>query len=170
MGACCYRTATTQCDGSRIKGSRPASQMGRDAGIIDAGGTVMVKISSSDAADATSGPDATRVAERSGRRSVSTVRRTVVSAALALALVSIGSSAAFAGEITGSGVSLKPLQANSDCAFSGLDAVDGSAIDPLDADDAVFGRTQSFGQLISQGLTVPGVPGVACNGHLSPAR
>ena len=74
-------------------------------------------------------------------------------AIVAGALGSLGG-VAHAGEITGQHPAqqtpIKQFTAASICSFSGLDAVDGSAADPLDHDDAVFGRTQSFGQLVSQ--------------------
>ena len=82
----------------------------------------------------------------------------------ALALGSLLPSAALAGELTGSGKDLKPLRANSECAFSGLD----------DADDDGFVHTQSWGRLGKEGrafLRSIGVyPGVACNGHLHPMK
>ena len=90
------------------------------------------------------------------------MRRTILSAACAIALLSVGASAVAAGELTGNGTSLKPLHANSECAFSGLD----------DADDDGFGRTQNWGQLGTGGrafLSSLGVtPDVMCNGHLNP--
>lgn len=60
---------------------------------------------------------------------------------------------AFAGEITGQKVPevtpIKGYIAASICSFSGQDADDSlTGIDP-DGDDAFFGRTQSFGQLVS---------------------
>lgn len=73
-------------------------------------------------------------------------------------------SIAGAGEITGNGKDLKPLNANSECAFSGLD----------DADDDGFGRTQSWGQIpkAERGfLTSIGVhPSTLCNGNRNPQR
>ena len=72
-----------------------------------------------------------------------------------------------AGEITGQvpaqQTPVKHFTAASICAFSGLDAVDGSAADPDDDDDALFGRTQSFGQIVSQsGGHAKGGAGGAC--------
>ena len=63
---------------------------------------------------------------------------------------------ALAGEITGKGKSTAaPANANSICAFSGLD-------DP-DADS--FGRTQSFGQFVRMGeKDAHPSPGQACRG------
>jgi len=79
-------------------------------------------------------------------------------------LLGISFGAVSAGELTGNGKSLKPLHANSECAFSGLD----------DADDDGFDHTQNWGQLGTGGrafLTSIGVtPASMCNGHLSPQK
>ena len=78
------------------------------------------------------------------------------------AMVGLSASSAFAGELTGNGKSLHPLNANSICAYSGLD----------DADDDEFGKTQNWGQLPKEVRDVIGEfgahPGEACNGHLNP--
>ncbi len=66
---------------------------------------------------------------------------------------------ALAGEVTGTGEStpIREGAAASICAFSGLD-------DDDPEDDAFFGRTQSYGQLVQQGLKAfAPSPGVACN-------
>ena len=92
------------------------------------------------------------------------MRRTLVSAACAAMLFTVGASTVVAGELTGTGESLKPLRANSECAFSGLD----------DADDDGFVHTQSWGRLPqaqrdffrSIGVT----PDNLCNGHLNPLK
>lgn len=72
-------------------------------------------------------------------------------------LVGLGANAAVAGEVTGNGKSLHPLQGHSACAFSGLDDDDVE-------DDAFFDRVQSYGQLVKNGLKdfAPS-PGEACN-------
>ena len=92
------------------------------------------------------------------------VKRTLLSTACAVTLLSVGVSAVAAGEITGNGKDLKPPHANSECAFSGLD----------DADDDGFVHTQSWGRLSKADrafLTSIGVtPGTACNGHLNPLK
>ena len=92
------------------------------------------------------------------------MRRTFLSAACAIALLSVGASSVAAGEITGNGKILQPLHANSECAFSGLD----------DADDDGFTHTQNWGQLGTGGrafLTSIGVtPAAMCNGHLNPMK
>lgn len=90
------------------------------------------------------------------------MRRTLLSLACAITLLSVGAGAVAAGEITGNGKSLQPLHANSECAFSGLD----------DADNDGFVKTQNWGQLGTDGrafLTSIGVtPAAMCNGHLNP--
>jgi hypothetical protein len=92
------------------------------------------------------------------------VKRTIVAALGAVALLSINVGAVSAGELTGNGTSLKPLHANSECAFSGLD----------DADDDGFVHPQNWGSLGAGGrefLTSIGVtPATMCNGHLNPMK
>lgn len=92
------------------------------------------------------------------------MKRTLLSAACAIALLGVTVGAVAAGELTGNGKSLQPLRANSECAFSGLD----------DADDDGFDRTQNWGQ-IPKGdrdfLRSIGVsPESLCNGHLNPMK
>ena len=72
-----------------------------------------------------------------------------------LALVAAGAGAASAGEVTGNGKPTPaPQHAASICVYSGLN--DDTAEEP--------GRTQSYGQLVRQGLKqfLPS-PGDACN-------
>jgi hypothetical protein len=92
------------------------------------------------------------------------VKRTLLSAACAIALLSVAVGAVAAGEITGNGKSLQPLHANSECAFSGLD----------DADDDGFEHTQNWGQIPKAErdfLRSIGVsPENLCNGHLNPLK
>jgi hypothetical protein len=89
------------------------------------------------------------------------MKRVLLSAACAIALLSVGASAVAAGEITGNGKSLQPLHANSECAFSGRD----------DGDDDAFTHTQNWGQLPAADrdfLRSIGVsPENMCNGHLN---
>jgi hypothetical protein len=83
------------------------------------------------------------------------VKKAILSVAVCAALVAgMGAQSAFAGEITGTGESLKPLHGESICAFSGLD----------DGDADIFDHVQSYGQAVKQGLkdVVPS-PGDACN-------
>ena len=92
------------------------------------------------------------------------MRRLLLSTTCAIALMTVGAEVVAAGELTGEGTSLKPLRANSECAFSGLD----------DADADGFEHTQNWGQLstgdraflASIGLS----PWQSCNGHLNPMR
>ncbi|HET9346076.1 MAG TPA: hypothetical protein VFO05_10250 [Candidatus Limnocylindrales bacterium] len=92
------------------------------------------------------------------------MRRTLLSATGVILLLTLGPRVVLAGEITGTGESLKPLHANSECAFSGLD----------DADDDGFVRTQNWGQLPKAQReffeTIGVAPSSLCNGHLSPLR
>lgn len=80
----------------------------------------------------------------------------LIAAALTL---TITASVALAGEITGNGKLLE-IHGRSECAFSGLDEPD-----PVDgdADDALFGRTQSWGQIPAAIRAGFPHPGVACN-------
>ena len=86
----------------------------------------------------------------------------------AAALVALGATSAYAGEITGHGDSLKQpdgsLHGASICAFSGLnDAYSG---DPDVPDEDGFTRTQNWGQVSPEGkafLTSIGLhPGQSC--------
>jgi len=92
------------------------------------------------------------------------VKKSLLASLCALAILWAGAGAVAAGELTGSGKDLKPLHANSECAFSGLD----------DADDDGFVHTQSWGRLGSEGrafLKSIGVtPWTMCNGHLNPMK
>lgn len=92
------------------------------------------------------------------------MKRILLSAACAIALMGVGAGAVAAGEITGNGKSLQPLHANSECAFSGLD----------DADDDGFVHTQNWGQIPAAQrdfLRSIGVsPENLCNGHLNPLK
>ena len=83
--------------------------------------------------------------------------RLAITAILVLALVE----PAFAqGE-----VERGPEHANSICSFSGLN----EPAEVGDPDPAIGGRTQSYGQLVSEGFKSDNPsPGEACNGHLNP--
>jgi hypothetical protein len=101
------------------------------------------------------------------------MRKLIAGAALAL-IVSGAGGTAFAGEITGSGqggpegdgVTGAVANANSECLYSGLDDAD---VDPETGEDD-FGRTQSYGQIVRHTGSLGGIPGQACNGHLSPRK
>ena len=84
--------------------------------------------------------------------------RLFIVAAFVAAFMALGTSAAFAGEITGSGRSLKQddgtLHGKSECAWSGLNNFN----EPTEP-----GRTQSFGQIVRVAGPQGGVPGTACN-------
>ena len=92
------------------------------------------------------------------------MKRILLSGACAVTLLGIGTGVVAAGEITGNGTSLKPLHANSECAFSGLD----------DADDDGFVKTQNWGQLGTGGRTflssIGVTPATMCNGHINPLK
>ncbi|HEX9848614.1 MAG TPA: hypothetical protein VGB33_09365 [Acidimicrobiia bacterium] len=96
-------------------------------------------------------------------------RSLLVAVLAALMVTAIGASAAFAGEITGNGKSLKnddgTLNGHSACAFSGLN--DTSTGDPEGPDADGFFRTQSWGQIPKEVRDFVGTvglhPGDACN-------
>ena len=70
-------------------------------------------------------------------------------AACAAAVVGVGASAAFAGEITGNGKpTAGPTHANSICVYSGKNDAPGN---PLDIPNA-GGVSQSYGQLVRLGV------------------
>lgn len=85
------------------------------------------------------------------------------------ATISFGTSAAFAGEVTGSGQNTDQNQGMSWCSFSGLNDDPGA---PLDGSgpNGPGGQSQSFGQNVKLGLIDPHEfnPGVACNPNKSP--
>lgn len=92
------------------------------------------------------------------------MRRILISIACAAGMVVLSAGAVTAGEITGSGKDLRPLHANSECAFSGLDA-----------HDAWEGMSQSWGQIPKverDGFFIPNgiTPWNLCNGHLNPLK
>jgi hypothetical protein len=84
-------------------------------------------------------------------------------AALLAMMMTLGATAALAGEVTGNGKSTAaPSHAKSICAFSGQnDDPDGN--DPANGPP---GRTQSFGQDVRNGYISPHDfnPGIACRG------
>ncbi len=106
------------------------------------------------------------------------MRRSLLVAALAALMVLTMSSAAFAGEVTGSGKStpVQEYRAGSICSFSGLND-DPDSPYPFDG-----GRVQSFGDLVQEAIQVWGDgkgasslvpiirgegPGVYCRGYAS---
>jgi hypothetical protein len=107
------------------------------------------------------------------------VRTLIAAAAVAMSVAAMGATSAFAGEIRGPGSptgvpadsnptpTAAPANANSICAFSGLNHLH------LDANGnpemgELLTRTQSYGQLVAAGLKdfVPSA-GEACNGSTS---
>ena len=96
-----------------------------------------------------------------------TRRRTRIARALAAAalLISLSAGSVLAGEITGNGkqTPIKFGQANSICAFSGLND-DPAGLDP---DNGPPGRVQSWGQDVKANGPMGGVPGMACRGNQS---
>jgi hypothetical protein len=88
-------------------------------------------------------------------------KSSLVVSVCAAALIVLGASTAFAGEVTGSGARSNQNQGVSWCSFSGLND------DPLGLDPAngPGGVSQSYGQELKLGLVDPHVinPGVACN-------
>ena len=99
-------------------------------------------------------------------------KKYLLAAAIAAALAGLTPSAAFAGEITGSGKPTHgPANANSICVFSGLND-DPDA--PLDGSgpNGPGGQSQSYGQDVKLGLQDPHVfnPGAACRGGSNFAR
>jgi hypothetical protein len=96
------------------------------------------------------------------------MRRAMLAIFAAALTLTMTATAAFAGEITGTLRSLEienskwgtGLHARSECAYSGLDEPDG--VDE-DADDALFGRTQSWGQIPKAIRAQFPHPGVACS-------
>jgi hypothetical protein len=87
------------------------------------------------------------------------MRRVMLSLLAAALALTMSATVALAGEITGNGTLLE-IHGRSECAFSGLDEPD-----PVDgdADDALFGRTQSWGQIPAAIRAGFPHPGVACN-------
>jgi hypothetical protein len=102
------------------------------------------------------------------------MRGTFAAAICAAAVASLGTSSAFAGEITGNGEpTAGPTHANSICAFSGQnDHPDAPlSLDPLIAPDGPGGISQSFGQDVKLGRDPRAFnPGDACTGGSNPHR
>jgi hypothetical protein len=99
-------------------------------------------------------------------------KKYVFAVAIAAAVAGLTPSAAFAGEVTGSGKPTHgPANANSICVFSGHND-DPDA--PLDGSgpNGPGGQSQSYGQDVKLGLQDPHVfnPGAACRGGSNFAR
>ena len=105
------------------------------------------------------------------------LRKAIVTAVCAIAVVGMSASAAFAGEITGNGKPTQgPAHANSICVFSGQNDDPGAPIvsaDPTpEAPNGPGGRSQSYGQDVRYGLLNPSIvtPGQTCRGGSNPER
>jgi hypothetical protein len=84
------------------------------------------------------------------------------------AFVIVAPSAAFAGEVTGSGKNVDQNQGLSWCSFSGLNDDPDAPLDGSGA-NGPGGKSQSFGQDVKLGLADPEFnPGVACNPNRTP--
>lgn len=92
------------------------------------------------------------------------LRKSLLGSAICAGALLAGATVGHAGEITGNGKSLKPLNANSICAFSGLND------DPDDPEEG--GKVQNWGSIPKEFrdflASIGESPGVACNGHLNP--
>jgi hypothetical protein len=96
-----------------------------------------------------------------------TSRTLLLVALLAMGVAGLGAGTALAGENKGNGGKII-INANSECAFSGLDE---TAEHPGGDDDDGFLVSQSFGQGVRLSGEPPmgrAAPSFACNGHLSP--
>ena len=95
-------------------------------------------------------------------------RKSLITAAVcAVALVGSGVGIASAGEVTGNGGTTgAPANANSICAFSGLNDDPNAPITAVGNGNGPGGRTQSWGQDVRNGIYSPHVftPGDACRG------
>ena len=105
----------------------------------------------------------------------SRIARLVIAAGATMALLSIGSGAAFAGEVTGNGT-LKEVHGRSSCAFSGQEDLQWftNDVDRIPREDPTRGdpgHAQSWGQIDKATrafLTSIGMnPGIACNPNKS---
>ena len=96
------------------------------------------------------------------------MRRLAVAVVSVVLFVGVGASAAFAGEVTGSGKpTAAPTHANSICAFSGLeDGAEGGPAGP--------GNTQNWGSIPKEVRdflrTIGEYPGESCNGSKNPLK
>lgn len=96
-----------------------------------------------------------------------------VAAALSAAAAGLGPTTAMAGEVTGNGNAVV-INANSECAFSGLEDWVGPAQQPPGGINVVPGVTQNWGQIPKEfrdflaGMGVS--PGALCNAHKNPLK
>jgi len=100
-------------------------------------------------------------------------KKILATAALSALAFGLGTTSAFAGEVTGNG---KPItiNANSECAFSGLEDWASNTEQPPGGILVKPGVTQNWGQIPKADrdfLTSIGVsPSALCNGHLNPIK
>ena len=95
-------------------------------------------------------------------------KKFLLAAALTAAVAGLTPSAAFAGEITGSGKPTQgPAHANSICAFSGLEDGDGAGFPgPGGAPPQNWGHSkEAFGSTPAERKASGFQPGDSCNGH-----
>ena len=95
-------------------------------------------------------------------------KKFLFAAALTAAVAALTPSAAFAGEITGSGKPTQgPAHANSICAFSGLEDGDGAGFPgPGGAPPQNWGHSkEAFGSTPAERKASGFQPGDSCNGH-----
>ena len=95
-------------------------------------------------------------------------KKFLLAAALTAAVAALTPSAAFAGEITGSGKPTQgPAHANSICAFSGLEDGDGAGFPgPGGAPPQNWGHSkEAFGSAPAERKASGFQPGDSCNGH-----
>ena len=105
------------------------------------------------------------------------MKRLFLVTACVTAILTAGSTAAFAGEVTGNGKpTAGPEHANSICVFSGQNDDPNAPIltffpTPA-APNGPGGRTQSYGQDVRYGLLSPAIftPGQTCRGGSNPDR
>ena len=95
-------------------------------------------------------------------------KKFMLAAALAAAVAALTPSAAFAGEITGSGKPTQgPAHANSVCVFSGLEDGDGAGFPgPGGAPPQNWGHSKAlYGSTPAERKASGFQPGDSCNGH-----
>ena len=91
------------------------------------------------------------------------IKRFGVAVSVAVIVLSLGASAALAGEVTGSGKNIDQNQGKSWCSFSGLN-------DRLEGEGPTDTQAQSYGQDVAAGGADPHIanPGFFCNPNHSP--
>jgi len=96
-------------------------------------------------------------------------KKSVFAVAVCAGALAVSTTAALAGEVTGSGKNVDQNQGVSWCSFSGHNDDPGA---PLDGSgpNGPGGQSQSFGQDVKLGLADPheGNPGFFCNPNLTP--